>query len=73
MDATTRHTHRQAKRQAAAWLAAEMLVCAFERGAANGGSIDWEDLELAYAQARQAFPRKTINAWRRRIHDEERR
>lgn len=35
--------------------AAEHLLCAYARGAANGGSVDWEDVDLAHEKAATAL------------------
>ena len=35
--------------------ATEILVEAHDRGAENGGSVEWEDLDLAYEHAREAL------------------
>jgi DNA-binding transcriptional regulator YiaG len=36
--------------------AAELLVIAYEKGAAKDGSIEWEDLDEAYAKAIEELP-----------------
>lgn len=36
--------------------AADMLLTAYARGAANGGSTNWEDVDLAFAYAKQENP-----------------
>lgn len=40
--------------EALAW-ACELLKRAYDNGEANGGSVDWEDLDLADAKAREAL------------------
>ena len=35
--------------------ACEQIVLAYNRGGRNGGSVDWNDVDLAYALARSAL------------------
>jgi hypothetical protein len=43
------------RRQNAAQTASRLLVQAYQRGEANGGNIDWEDLDQAYQAALAAI------------------
>jgi hypothetical protein len=37
-------------------MAIEQLILAFEKGARNGGNVEWEDLEIAYDYACSSAP-----------------
>jgi hypothetical protein len=63
MDIKNEYTSRQI---GAAMLCAGMLKRAYARGKKNGGSVDWEDLDMAHERALVAMqkprplkPRKT--------------
>lgn len=45
---------KRLRREKAAVRAAELLVQAYRKGEKNGGSIQWEDLDLAYEAALKA-------------------
>ena len=48
---------------------AQALVQAYTTGAAEGGSVDWADLDTAHAAALDALNKHgaTVDAWRRRL------
>jgi len=50
------------RRDAAAMQACHLLVDAYRRGKESGGSIDWEDLDLAHEAAQAALDGKTCPA-----------
>lgn len=62
--------HSEAARRASGHCACQILVEAYCRGEAHGGSIDWVDLDLAYARAAEALTPLERRRIERRVQDE---
>jgi hypothetical protein len=54
------------QRRAAAFQACRLLAQAYELGLASGGSVDWEDVDLAHERATQALKRGERRRLKRR-------
>lgn len=61
--------NRECERRASAHCACQIIVEAYARGEACGGSIDWVDLDLAHERAAQALTPLERRRIERRVRD----